>query len=738
MGDPKKVKMGNKWYVEGPNGYEETEAPVTTEDLQKAIPVTPAPTNAVKVQRFIRDQVVKLPNLTYPLPLHLVDAIRKTVTGDTDDMLPGMTTNLGTGEARNTLTNFGARGGMGAGLALTKNPGGGTAGYGIGGTAGSLAGQGLEYLLPNLFKSGYEGGDVPEPNIPDAVADVALSGALDLGAAGARKGYQLIKDPATQAKLLEKLMISKYATVDGKGVPRTNLIDAPLTREEVNAINANKSIPQTVRQVLGEDNIFSKIQSFLTPDESRTATRKATDAIAKSKDKFLADVSGGGITPITAENAGKAGLANTQGKEIALRKAESAAYNDITKGAGTIKVPTGPVPVDPVITENARRKALGLPELPPTAMPPRATEDILGPIKLTHSRSVAEVEGKALDAMISDISDPALAAELKLVRQRMSYAEGKEILPWETVREMETQLGRITSNPNLAPSLKNKLNDIRSNLVGDIQRNLEGKVKETADAWPSDSIFKYNRAKRHTVKRNDLYPDEITSAVKAAAGEVPNRPGERGGEFAKIFQNLFKSRQDAERISKTAGEGPTKTEFVRQFLEKHSNNETKTIAGKEALTDLESDTMKEISNQLLSKKERQNLRYLLLLSKNANPNFSKAGKMAFEMMKDGAALSTTSDVANAVTGGGLRGVIKNGVRFATMKIGGESLSKNFLLNDQFARRLANLQGKAVNRPGIDLEIKSIINSIQGAKVLIEAGGKKFIYDTDTKKVEEQK
>ena len=126
MADPKKVKMGNKWYVDGPNGYEETEAPVTTEDLQKAIPVTPAPTNAVKVQRYIRDKVVPIVNPGMA-PLVLVNAINKLVTGKDENIVPDFTTYLGTGEARNTLTNFGARGGMTAGGALTKSPGGASA-----------------------------------------------------------------------------------------------------------------------------------------------------------------------------------------------------------------------------------------------------------------------------------------------------------------------------------------------------------------------------------------------------------------------------------------------------------------------------------------------------------------------------------------------------------------------------------------------------------------------------------
>lgn len=698
-------------------------------------------TNAVKVQRAIRDFKT---NAYFP-PLALIDSIRDMATGKVGDVTAGIP--VGTGETRNILTNTGGRLGLGLGalLGLPSGPGAiatSVAGYGAGSAIGSGIGQELEAAAPDLFQSGYGSIDGPErtvPSLSNAVKDTAVNTAMDvgLGVAGKvapfvtpqRVGKYFTNSPTGKAAwddLVERAMTSKYNPA-GK-----NPIATPLTAEEVDALNATPNVSTTTGQVLDENSWFNKMQQFLRGEETSAQMKRQEGELGNELIDYrrLTGVPDAqpGVSP--AQIIGQRGIEAANARKATMSAAESRLYNEIPRFGSTMKVTTG-TPPDPNSAINKFRAQHGQPPIGGSS----TSKDVVGPIKLTRSQTVAATEGKKLDEMIAAIPDPALAAELKIIRARMAVGEGERILPWDVVREMETQMGRLSSNPNLPPALKQELNGIRATLVADIEKNLSGGIKETAPYWKPGALNKYHDAKAATVAKHDLFPEEIQATMEKAGGDIVTRPGERGGIAPDYFADILKSPQQAKRLAETGGNSNARAAFVQQFLEKYQNPETKQLFGNKALADWESGTTKAIAEQLFTKAERQKLRYLMLRSKEINPNISKLGQLAVEQQQGSWALNLPSDAANALFGGKPGGLFKTGGKLVSVMLGAGKFTDTYLLNDQFARRIANAMGKPANRPGMGKEIAEIIKNVQGAKLLIRADKEEYLYDTDTKKLE---
>ena len=702
--------------------------------------------NAVKVQRAIRD----LKTNAYFPPLAVADAVRDLISGNVGEKTGGIP--IGTGELRNVLTNIGGKigGGAGAFFGLPSGPGAiatSAAGYAAGSGIGSGIAQEFEKAAPNLFQSGYgskENPDTPtDPSLSNAVRDTAMNALFDVGGPLALKGAKyftpqklgrfVTNEPVGKEAwkdLIEQIQIGKYNPLNKRP------ITPPINQEGIDAINAHPGIKTSVGQVLGEDNVFSRMQRFLLGEGENSLTKQQNKQIADELIDYRNQL--GEPTPVLDKSGatvtGIQGLSRAQVVKEALSAKESAAYNEIPKSAKLAVVRTRPV-IDPTTPENKFRVLHGL---PPIASEPGTAKQVLGPIKLTGLNASFKTEGPVLDKMISEITDPALAGEVKLIRDRMAIGESDELLPWDTVREMEKQINRLSSNKNLPDSYRQQLNGIRATLVDDVEKNLSGQVKQTAKYWDKDALNRYHAAKGETKRVHDLYPEEITSAIKSAAGEVPELANIRGGNPETFFDDILKSEADALRLSRTGGIKDARTAFLQKLTNKYQNAETGILAGDKLLEELSSPKTNAISNILLGSADKQKLRWLAKLSAQVNPKIGRLGQLAIQQGQNDWSFNLPGDVLASVLGGKAPGLLKKGIQKVTVKLGGQQFAENFLNNDPWTRRLVNNIGKPVSRPGMAREIAEIVKGIQGAKLLIMADNKEYEYDTDTKELTEKK
>jgi hypothetical protein len=708
--------------------------------------------NAVKVQRAIRD----LKTNAYFPPLAVIDAVRSIANGGVPQEPTGGI-NIGTGNLRNVLTNYGGKVGGTAGgfLGLPSGPGAiatSIAGYLAGSGIGSGIGQEFEAAAPNLSQSGYGSKDGPDATVPsfgNAVEDTATNAAFDVGLGTAAKiapfitpqsvGKYFTNSPTGKAKWeqsIKDLMLSKYNPLNRGGAPKINPIESPIDSETIDAVNNLPHMPMSVGTVLGENNPFSRLQRFLTGEGEQTLQNQQNREIGEAARQFKFDVD---IPPAhgaqsEARQIGREGAMKAQALKEFTSSVEGKAYQGITKFALPTKVRVGGQ-IDPTTPMNRFRIANGLPPLPPAGS---VEKEVLGPIKLSGLNAAYDVYGKKLDSMIGQITDPALASELKIVRDRLNIGESLDLKDWDAVRVMESQLGTLANNKNLPPALKSELRDISKTLETDIRNNLQGKVKETSKFWKPGADAQYMKAKGLTVREHDLYPKEITKAIEKSVGEVPAYPEVRGGDLSKYYDKVMDSPADAERLIEVSGRKTAKSAFVSKLFNKFQNPETKVIHGEGMLKELSSDNTGAISNIVLDATDRQKLRQLGKVSARVNPKLNAMDQMAVQQGADDWSFNLPGEALSAALGGSKTGLLKGIGRFASVHIGGDKLANAFLNNNAFARDLMNSIGKPVSRPGMGQEIGRLIKNLQGVKLIIRSDGKEYEYDTDTKQMTEKK
>ena len=715
---------------------------------EKSAPLaTPVPSitkegvdNAVKVQRAIRD----LKTNAYFPPLAVIDAVRELAGGKVGEQTGAIP--IGTGELRNMLTSIGA--GLGSKTPLSP------LGYAAGGMIGSGIGQEFEAAAPDLFQKGYgsEGVDKTVPSFSNVASDAALNAVSDALMFGGMKTapYLLPKELGNYIgntkfgkdkwkELIKDIQIGKYNPL------KPGAIDSPLDKETVNSINNTPNVKMSTGDVLGEGNVFSRIQRFLMGEGEDSLKAQQNKQLGNELIQFKDDL---GVPPAVlgksqASEIGKAGAIRAQVVKEALSEKESAAYNEIPKFGGTAKVKIGEKtidgPIDPESPSNKFRASMNLPPLPSQVTVPD-TKTVLGPIKLAGSNAAYKANVAKIDKMISQIDDPALTTELKAVRDRLNIGENLDLKDWDAVRATEAALNQLGNSKGLSQNYKRELADIHSTLVSDIERNLEGKVKETSKYWKPGALEQYRGAKGWTKRKNDLYPDEITKAVESAVGEVPSIPGIRGGDSSTMFDDILKSPEDAQRLSRVGGMKNARAAFVERVLGKFQNSETQVLHGDKMLADLSSDKTGAIADVLLNQNDKQKLRWLAKVSSKINPKLNRMDQFAIQQGADDWTFNLPGSVAAAALGGNKTGLIKDTVRSLAVHLKGRQFSEAFLNNDAWARDLVNSIGKPVSRPGMGKQVGDLIRNIplQGAKLLIKADGKEYEYDTDTKELVEKK
>ena len=702
--------------------------------------------NAVKIQRAIRDAKT---NAYFP-PLAVIDAVRDIanggVTGD-----PTGAINIGTGNLRNVLTNIGGNIGKSAGtfLGLPSGPGAiatAVAGYGAGSAIGSGIGQEFEAAAPDLFQPGYGSKDGPDRTVPsmgNAVSDAAMNALFDVGGAAALKGLKYVTPQAvgkyvtnsptgTAAwkEAIENLQTGKYNPLNKRP------ISPPIDAEAVAAINSLPKVPTSVGEVLGEDNWFSRMQRFLLGEGQNSLTEKQNKAIGNELIQFKDDLGVPAPKPglSTASQVGKLGAVTAQVGKERLGELESKAYTDITKFGGKAVVRTRPV-IDKDSDINKFRIKMGQPPLPSE---PGTAREVLGPIKLTGSNAAYKVNVAKIDKMLSQIDDPALQTELKDVRDRLNIGENLDLKDWDAVRATEAALNQLGNAKGLSQDYKRQLTEIHSTLVSDIEKNLSGKVKETAKHWKPGALKQYQDAKGMTKRKNDLYPEEITKAIESSVGEVPSIPNIRGGQPESFYDDILKSETDAFRLARVGDPKNARSAFMEKLTAKYQNPETGILAGDKMLADLSSGKTSAIADVVMNAHDKQKLRFLAKVSARVNPKLGRLSELAIQQGQDDWAFNLPGDVLLSALQGKAPGSFKRGLQKVAVKVGGGKFADSFLNNDAWARKIANNIGKPVTRPGMGREIADIITQIQGAKLLIQADGKEYEYDTDTKQMTEKK
>jgi hypothetical protein len=478
------------------------------------------------------------------------------------------------------------------------------------------------------------------------------------------------------------------------------------------------------------------LQNVIATERTSTAIKGQVDALGKETAKFREDIRFPGAKGgTTAPEIGERGLASAQAKKAAMGQAEVDAYTEVEKlGKGlkrVTKVP--PPPPDP----NAPMQYDSLTGKPITPGGSTKEETIFGPVKLTRTQATSETEGKMMDAMIAEINDPQLAASLKLTRSKLSALGDGEIRSYKAVREIEKSLNEMIFDRKLPESARQGLMEIRANVVADLEKNLDGAVKETAGFWDSKAGDAYRKAKALTVEKFDKFNADMQKIMAETAGENEKAPGKRGGTFDTFYKTLLDSPQEAKRLAEVGGYENARDEFVRRIFTdpRFVNAETKQIDGNKALAFLESENVKSISNELLNREQRQRLRYLLIRAKEMDPKMSKVGQLMVDMGAANTAINMPGAAASAVFRGNTSALLK-GVSFLSFYLGADKFARNYLLNDQFARRVANAMGKNAKRPGGGLEVAKILGTLQGVKLLVKAdNGKEFMYDSDSKTLE---
>jgi hypothetical protein len=690
-------------------------------------------TNAVKVQRAIRD----LKTNAYFPPLAVIDAVKELAGGKVGEQTGAIP--IGTGELRNVLTSIGA--GLGSKTPLSP------LGYAAGGMIGSGIGQEFEAAAPDLFQKGYgsEGVDKTVPSFSNAAGDAALNAISDALMFGGMKTapYLLPKELGNYIgntkfgkdkwkELIKDIQIGKYNPL------KPGAIDSPLDKETVNAINNTPNVKMSTGDVLGEGNVFSRIQRFLMGEgeDSLKAqqNRQLGNEIIQFKDEL-------GVPPAVlgksqASEIGKEGVEYSQGLSKLLTKVESDAYNEIPKFASVVEVRKRPV-IDKESDINKFRIKMGQPPLPSA---PGTSRQVLGPVKLTGSNAAYKTNVAAIDKMLSQIDDPALQTELKAVRERLSIGSSLDLKDWSAIRETEAALNALGNNKNLSQNYKREIADIHATLVNDIERNLTGKVKETAKYWKEGAFDAYQVAKDRTKRKHNVFSKDITDAVSEAVGEIPAVPGIRGGEPASLFDNILESPEAAKRLSRAGGMKNARAAFVEKVLGKFQNAETQVLHGDKMLADLSTGKTSAIADVVLNQADKQKLRWLAKVSSRVNPKLNIRDQFAIQQGSDDWAFNLPGSVAAAALGGNKTGLIKDTVRSVVVHLKGRQFAEAFLNNDAWARELVNSIGKPVSRPGMSKQIGNLVRNIplQGAKLLIKADGKEYEYDTDTKDLVEKK
>lgn len=716
------IKIDGQYLQKDENGnWQKVEAPLTHKEL--VAPIRPPLDPATKIKRNVRDFTVPAGMLAGPIGL--VQMIASMAQGKSPARPSSMDIPLGTGQARNVLTGAGGVAGMSAAgaLGLPSGPGAlaaAAAGYGIGATAGSGVAQGLEAWQPDLFQSGYAPERSPDvkatnPNISDAVSDAAISGAIDLGSAGVLSGTKLAVSKSARANLAEWLLTRRYNPA------KKNALPSPLSDEMLNAMNANPDVPITTRDILPEHSVARHIQDIRRPDATARKIQDKTNKIFEAADRLKEDMTlrYGGDLPlpknqINANTIGKAGLDSANRLEKNMTARESLAHTDINKF---------------MTSGSASSKQIG------TAT---GAKPLFGAMKLNNLQQLNKTSSESLDTVISSLrNDPSLAGEARIVKDKLNILGDGSIRDWATVSEASKQLGGLANNKNIPASLRSLLVTMDKALEKDIVENLGGSVKETAGYWKPGAVKQYEFAKKQTIAKQDMFPKEIQQAVKRAGGEVKSRPGERGGESEEFFRDIRKSPQVADRLAKSGGEDNARIAFFNSFLNEYTNANTKQIAGGQALADFESENTKAIAGRLMNQSQRQNLKNLLRLSEK-NPAVSRFGPMVLERDQANTILNGTGAGVSVALGGNAAGFLKSVAKVSVI-VGSGPFADHFMLNNVFARRIANTIGKPTGRPGMVQQFSTLIKSLQGIKFLLVAeGGKKYEWDPEDKKLEEVK
>ena len=610
--------------------------------------------------------------------------------------------------AQSLLTPEGRKSAAQQGISLGASmiPGGGffanLAKSAIGATGGNIVGQALE------GKPELDLGETTQEGLLDIGANLLLGSIPFVGAQAYQASKPFIRNVqkyGTKEALARALAASPVIRPEMQAgqyidpLRERNVAPGMTTRE---SITAGGDVPMSVGSATGSKTM-QFMESLLAPDAAQVLRQEGTKANVGKIATLTA--------PGTLGERGRAGIVRLEAVKKMFTDAEEKQYPAIQELANkNIRAITSPGPPEKQIIPGMYGNKV---EMVPTT----TVREIVGPVFLADSVTLAQKTLPGLRTAVEEIQSPTLLGELPGIIKTLEGFEKGRIIDYASARKLQANLNGILEEGKgqiLSSNTRRVLRELKGKIDTDILESMQAHWKV------GNPAKEYSKALSITRRKYEAIPERLQKAYY------------KGNQTPEDFYNeAFSSATAAREFGIAVGRQRAGAEFLTRARDKHFNPAVGAFDAQNALADWGRPETREVAKTLLTSAQRSAYEQFLKRQVAISGDPSNIGVLALGTQQANAALGAARDVAS-LPGNPSRLFSTSAGRIAAV-IGLRKFTNEVLLNPARAREASRLLSvNPIRQPQAKIDAQRFILGSKLGTILLRAeNGEEVQYNTET-------
>lgn len=610
--------------------------------------------------------------------------------------------------AQSLLTPEGRKSAAQQGISLGASmiPGGGffanLAKSAIGATGGNIVGQALE------GKPELDLGETAQEGLLDIGANLVLGGIPFVGAQAYKASKPFIRNVqkyGTKEALARALAASPVIRPEMQAgqyidpLRERNVAPGMTTRE---AITAGGDVPMSVGSATGSKTM-QFMESLLAPDAAQVLRQEGTKANVGKISKLT--------TPGTLAERGEAGIKRVEAVKKMFTDAEEKQYPAVQELANkNIRTITSPGPPEKQIIPGMYGNKV---EMVPTT----TVREIVGPVFLADSVTLAQKTLPGLRTAVEEIQSPTLLGELPGIIKTLEGFEKGRIIDYASARKLQANLNGILEEGKgqiLSSNTRRVLRELKGKIDTDILDSMQAHWKV------GNPAKEYSKALSITRRKYEAIPERLQKAYY------------KGNQTPEDFYNeAFSSATAAREFGIAVGRQRAGAEFLTRARDKHFNPAVGAFDAQNALADWGRPETREVAKTLLTSAQRSAYEQFLKRQVAISGDPSNIGVLAFGTGQATAALGAARDIASLPNNPSR--LFSTGAGRIAAVIGLTKFTNKVLLNPARAREASRLLSvNPVRQPQAKIDAQRFILGSKLGTILLRAeNGEEVQYNAET-------